>query len=327
MPSAHPVRRALLATLAALVLAPAAHAQPAFPTRAVTIVVPFPPGGGTDAGARIVAQRLSERWGQPVVIENKAGAAGQIGGELVSKAKPDGYTLLMGNVGTQSVNPSLYPKMTYDPDTAFAPVSLVAWLPLVMLANPAMPARTPKDVAAAARAKPGTLTYSSSGAGGSMHLAGALFESMADAPMLHVPYKGGGPAIQDLIAGHVNYAFATILEASAFVQAGKLRALAVTSTRRSPALPDVPTLAESGYPGYEASSWIGLLAPAGTPAALVEKMAADIREVVARPDVRERFVAQGATPEAEGPAHFKGVIDADRVRWSKIIKDRGITTH
>jgi tripartite-type tricarboxylate transporter receptor subunit TctC len=216
--------------------------------------------------------------------------------------------------------------MSYNPDTAFVPVSMVAWLPLVMLAHPAMPAKTPKDVAAGARAKPGTLTYSSSGAGGSMHLAGALFESMAEAPMLHVPYKGGGPALQDLIAGHVNYSFATILEASAFVQAGKLRALAVTSAKRSPALPDVPTLVESGYPGYEASSWIGLLAPAGTPPSLVEKIAADVREVVARPDVRDRFIAQGATPDAEGPAHFKGVIDGDRARWAKIIREKNITT-
>ncbi len=319
--------RALAHALAVAALPFAAHAQAPFPNRSVTIVVPFPPGGGTDVGARIVAQKLAERWGQPVVIENKAGAAGQIGGELVSKAKPDGYTLLMGNVGTQSVNPSLYPKMTYDPGTAFAPVSMVAWLPLVMLSHPAMPAKSPKEVAAAARAKPGSLTYSSSGAGGSMHLAGALFESMAEAPMLHVPYKGGGPALQDLIAGHVNYSFATILEASGFVQAGKLRALAVTSTKRSPALPDVPTLAESGLPGYEASSWIGLLAPAGTPPALVERIAADVREVVARPDVRERFVAQGATPDAEGPAHFKAVIDTDRARWAKIIRERHITAN
>lgn len=319
--------RALALALAVAALPFAAHAQAPFPNRSVTIVVPFPPGGGTDVGARIVAQKLAERWGQPVVIENKAGAAGQIGGELVSKAKPDGYTLLMGNVGTQSVNPSLYPKMTYDPGTAFAPVSMVAWLPLVMLSHPAMPAKSPKEVAAAARAKPGSLTYSSSGAGGSMHLAGALFESMAEAPMLHVPYKGGGPALQDLIAGHVNYSFATILEASGFVQAGKLRALAVTSTKRSPALPDVPTLAESGLPGYEASSWIGLLAPAGTPPALVERIAADVREVVARPDVRERFVAQGATPDAEGPAHFKAVIDTDRARWAKIIRERHITAN
>ncbi|MBK8322421.1 MAG: tripartite tricarboxylate transporter substrate binding protein [Betaproteobacteria bacterium] len=326
MKTVSPIRRVLLVALASLAAVPSAYAQSPFPTRSVTIVVPFPPGGGTDVGARIVAQKLSEKWGQPVVIENKGGAAGQIGSELVSKAKPDGYTLLMGNVGTQSVNPSLYPNMTYNPDTAFVPVSMVAWLPLVMLAHPSMPAKTPKEVAASARAKPGTLSYSSSGAGGSMHLAGALFESMAEAPMLHVPYKGGGPALQDLIAGHVNYSFATILEASGFVQAGKVRALAVTSAKRSPALPDVPTLVEAGYPGYEASSWIGLLAPAGTPAVVVEKVAADVREAVARPDVRDRFIAQGATPDAEGPSHFKAVIDGDRVRWAKIIREKNITT-
>ncbi len=318
------MKKILFAALAACALG--AQAQ-SYPSRPVTLVVPFPPGGGTDTGARLVAQKLAERWGQPVVIENKPGAAGMIGSELVSKAKADGYTLLMGNVGTQSVNPSLYPKMTYNPDTAFVPVSMVAWLPLVMLAHPAMPAKTPKDVIAAARAKPGTLTYSSSGAGGSMHLAAAMFESMGEAPMLHVPYKGGGPAIQDLIAGHVNYSFATILESSAFVQAGKLRALAVTSLKRSPALPAVPTMAESGLPGYEASSWIGLLAPAGTPWAVVEKIASDVREVVAGADVRERFIAQGATPEADGPAHFKSIIDTDTARWARIIRDRNITTN
>jgi tripartite-type tricarboxylate transporter receptor subunit TctC len=313
--------------IAALVLAPPGHAQAPFPNHTVTIVVPFPPGGGTDTGARIVGQKLGERWGQPVIIENKPGAAGMIGSELVSKAKPDGYTLLMGNVGTQSVNPSLYPKMAYNPDTAFAPVSMVAYLPLVMLVNPAMPMTTPKEVIAAAKAKPGTLTYSSSGAGGSMQLAAAMFESMGGAPMLHVPYKGGGPAIQDLIAGHVNLSFATVLESIAFVQAGKLRALAVTSTTRSPALPNVPTLAESGLPGYEASSWIGLLAPAGTPQAIIDKIAADVREVVASPDVRDRLIAQGATPDADGPAKFKAIIDGDRVRWAKIIADKGITTN
>jgi tripartite-type tricarboxylate transporter receptor subunit TctC len=311
---------------AVLALASPGHAQTPFPGRTVTIVVPFPPGGGTDTGARLVAQRLAERWGQTVIIENKPGAAGMIGSELVAKAKPDGYTLLMGNVGTQSVNPSLYPNMTYNPDTAFAPVSMVAYLPLVMLANPGMTAKTPRDVITAAKARPGSLTYSSSGAGGSMHLAAAMFESMGGAPMLHVPYKGGGPAIQDLIAGHVNFSFATVLESIAFVQAGKLRALAVTSATRSPALPNLPTMAESGLPGYEASSWIGLLAPAGTPQALVEKIAADVREVVASTEVRDRLIAQGATPDADGPAKFKAVIDGDRVRWARIIKDRNITT-
>jgi tripartite-type tricarboxylate transporter receptor subunit TctC len=313
--------------IAALAIIPLSYAQAPFPNHTVTIVVPFPPGGGTDTGARIVGQKLGERWGQAVIIENKPGAAGMIGSELVSKARPDGYTLLMGNVGTQSVNPSLYPKMSYNPDTAFAPVSMVAYLPLVMLVNPAMPMTTPIEVIAAAKAKPGTLTYSSSGAGGSMQLAAAMFESMGGAPMLHVPYKGGGPAIQDLIAGHVNLSFATVLESIAFVQAGKLRALAVTSVTRSPALPNVPTMAESGLPGYEASSWIGLLAPAGTPQAVIDKIAADVREVVASPDVRDRLIAQGATPDADGPAKFKAVIDGDRVRWAKIIADKNITTN
>jgi tripartite-type tricarboxylate transporter receptor subunit TctC len=318
-------RAALAAAL--LALAPSSYAQAPFPTRTVTIVVPFPPGGGTDTGARLVAQKLGERWGQTVVIENKPGAAGMIGSELVSRAKPDGYTLLMGNVGTQSVNPALYPKMTYNPDTAFAPVSMVAYLPLVMLVHPSVAAKTPADVVAAAKAKPGTIAYSSSGAGGAPHLAAAMFESMAGVQLLHVPYKGGGPAVQDLIAGHVSLSFSTVLESISFVQAGKLRALAVTSARRSPALPDLPTMAESGITGYEASSWIGLLAPVGTPQPVIDRIAADVKEVIARPDVSERLVAQGAIPEAEGPASFKAVIDGDRARWTKIIRERNITTN
>ena len=315
-------------SLAALVLASVASVAFAqqYPARTVTIVVPFPPGGGTDTGTRIVAQKLSQKWGHPVVVENKAGAAGMLGGEHASKAKPDGYTLLMGNVGTQSINSTLYGKrMTYNPDSAFTPVTLVAELPLVMLAGPAMTAKSAQEVIAQARSKPGKVSYSSSGPGGAPHLAGALFESASGTDLLHVPYKGGGPAIADLIAGHVDISFATILEASGHIKSGRLRALAVTSDKRSPALPAVPTLDEAGLKGFNTGSWIGLVVPAGTPKDVVDKVARDVREVMAQADVREQFLQQGATPVGGTPAEFAKLIEDDRKRYGQIIRDRNIT--
>src|SRR5215211_2681727 len=294
-----------------------ALAKAPYPAKAVTLVVPFPPGGGTDTGARLIAQKLSERWGQPVIVENKPGAAGIVGADFASKAKPDGYTLFMGNIGTQSINPSLYKKLPYNPDMAFAPIVLVV--------NPKVEAKSPADVVALAKARPGDLTYSTSGNGGSMHLAAALFENEAGIKMMHVPYKGGGPAIQDLIAGHVNVSFATILETASYIRGGRLQALAVTSEKRSPALPDVPTVAESALPGFNSISWIGLLAPAGTPQPVIEKVAGDIRAILETPEVRDRLIAQGATPGASSPAEFKALIETDRARYAKIIIEKGIT--
>jgi tripartite-type tricarboxylate transporter receptor subunit TctC len=318
--------RITLAALAtACVVAFPAMAQP-FPARTVTIVVPFPPGGGTDTGTRVIAQKLAQKWSQPVVVENKPGAAGMLGADYVSKAKPDGYTLMMGNIGTQSINQSLYGKrMPYNPDGAFVPVTLVAELPLVMLAGPATQAKNAADVIALAKAKPGTVTYSSSGPGGSMHLAGALFEKASGTDMLHVPYKGGGPAITDLIAGHVDVSFATILESSGHLKGGKLRALAVTSNKRSPALQGIPTLDESGLKGFNTGSWIGIVAPAGTPKDVVEKVARDVREVLAQPEVRDTFLQQGATPVGGSPAEFAQLIEDDRKRYALIIRERNIT--
>jgi len=314
-----------LALATALSEAGPALAQAPYPAKAVTLVVPFPPGGGTDTGARLIAQKLSERWGQPVIVENKPGAAGIVGADHAAKAKPDGYTLFMGNIGTQSINPSLYKKLPYNPDTAFAPVALVAELPLVLVVNPKVEAKSPADVIALAKARPGDVTYSTSGNGGSMHLAAALFENEAGIKMMHVPYKGGGPAIQDLIAGHVNVSFATILETASYIRGGRLQALAVTSEKRSPALPDVPTVAESALPGFNSISWIGLLAPAGTPQPVINKVAGDIRAILETPEVRDRLIAQGATPVASSPAEFKALIETDRARYAKIIIEKGIT--
>ena len=313
----------LLAALTALPAVPA-HAQ-GFPTRTVTLIVPFPPGGGTDTGARIVAQKLGAKWGHLVLVENKGGAAGSIGADLVAKAKPDGYTILMGNIGTQAINPSLYKKLPYDPDSAFAPISLVAELPLAMMVNPAVAAKTPKEFVALAQSQPGQLSYSSSGAGGAPHLAAEMFKDATHTFILHVPYRGGGPAISDLLAGHVQLSFMTVLEASGHLKSGKLRALAVTSAHRVPALPEVPTVAETVVPGFNSISWIGLLAPAATPKDIVEKISADLREVLAEPEVKTKLVDLGAVPRGNTPAQFAQLIASDRKRYAQIIADRKIT--
>ena len=310
--------------LALVVTATQAMAQAPWPTRPVTMIVPFPPGGGTDVGARLVAQKLTQKWGQTVVVENRAGAAGIVGMEAGAKSKPDGYTITMGNVGTTSINGSLYKKLPYDADTAFAPITLVADLPLVLLAYPGLAAKTPRELIAAAKAEPDKITFASSGPGGAPHLAAEIFQSMAGIKMLHVPYKGGGPAVADLMAGHVNILFTTVLEAVGHVKSGKLRGMAVTSTTRSPALPDMPTLAEAGVPGYESGSWIGLLAPAGTPPAIIEKIAADVKEIVDQGETRQTFINQGAIPKGTTPAQFAALIETDKKRYARIITDKGL---
>jgi tripartite-type tricarboxylate transporter receptor subunit TctC len=314
------------AVLALLLLSLNCAAQPAaYPTRPVTLVVPFPPGGGTDTGARLIAQKLTQKWGQTVVVENKSGAAGAIGADTVAKAKPDGYTLLMGNIGTQAINPVLYKKLPYDADRAFAPITLVAELPLVMLVNPKVPAKTAKEFIALAKSQPGKFSYSTSGAGGSMHLAGEMMKSASGTFILHVPYRGGGPAISDLLAGHVELSFATVLESIGHVKSGRLRALAVTGSQRVPALPDVPTLAESALPGFNSISWIGLLAPAGTPKEIVEKIATDVRDLLAGDEVKGKLIELGAVPAGGTPAQFGQLIANDRQRYTQIIQERGIT--
>ena len=315
--------RALGATT--LALATCSALAQAYPTHPVTIVVPFSPGGGSDTGARMLAQKLSEKWGQPVVVENKAGAAGMVGADAVSRAKPDGYTLLVGNIGTQAINGSLYKKMAYDPVHGFAPVSLIAELPLVMLVHPSVPAKTPQELIAYLKAQPGTVSYSSSGAGSSLHLAAELFQAQSGTQLLHVPYKGTGAAMADLLAGHVKMSVTTVLESSVQVKSGKVRAIALTGANRSSALPGVPTLAETALPGFNSISWIGLLAPAGTPDALVEKISADVREVMASDALKQRFVEQGAVPAPNTPAQFRALIETDRKRYAQIIRDKGIT--
>ncbi|NBT69371.1 MAG: tripartite tricarboxylate transporter substrate binding protein [Betaproteobacteria bacterium] len=300
-------------------------AQASWPTRAVTIVVPFTPGGGTDVGTRVVAQKLSQLWGQPVLIENRAGAGGNVGLEAVSRAKPDGYTLLTGNVGTQSINPTLYKKLNYNPDTSFAPISLIAELPFVMVVTPTLPVKTPQDLVALSKAQPNLLSYASSGAGGSPHLSVETFKIATGAKMQHAPYKGGSAAITDLMSGNVQVLMVSILETSAYVKAGKLKALVVTSKSRSPALPEVPTLIESGITGAESGSWIGFLAPTGTPKEIIDEIVSSVREVVAMPEVSQQLIAQGAVPTSNTPAQFAELIASDRRKYAKIIIENQLT--
>ena len=312
----------------ALLAASNALAQ-TYPARPVTFIVPFAPGGGTDITARTIAARLTQSWakspGAPaVVVDNRGGAGGVLGADAVARARPDGYTLLIANVGTQSINPSLYPKLPYNPDTAFAPISLICELPFVLMASPKLAAGSVKELIALAKANPGKVTFASSGPGGSPHLTAELFQLLTGTQMTHVPYKGGGPAAIDLMAGHVDILFASVLEGSGNIKAGKLKGLAVTHAKRNPALPEVPTIAEAGVPGGESGSWIALLAPAGTPAAVIERLNADVREAVADPAVRDKLIGQGAVPQSSTPAGLQQLIDADAKRYGKIIRDKGV---
>ena len=301
-----------------------AHAQ-AWPTKTVTIVVPFAPGGGTDIGTRIVAQKLSQLWGQPVVVDNKGGAGGNLGLEVVSRSKPDGYTLLTGNVGTQSINPTLYKKLNYNPDSAFTPIGLFAELPFVLAVTTSLPANNVRDLVALAKANPDKYTYASSGNGGSPHLSGETFKIATGTQILHVPYKGGGAAMTDLISGNVHMLFASVLETSAHIKGGKLKALAITSKNRVSALPDVPTLEESGVSGAESGSWLGLLAPAGTPQNIVEKITQGLQQVVAMPDVQQQLLGQGAVAKGGSTADFVNLIAADRKKYARIINDNKLS--
>ena len=288
----HTWRRWALAALMACV-APAAFAQ-AYPNHSIRLVVPFPAGGTTDILARDVAKRLTDTLGQPVVVDNRPGAAGNIGADLVAKAAPDGYTLLMGTVGTHAINSSLYAKMPYDHVKDFVPVVLVAGVPNVLVVNPSVPVNSVADLIKLAKAKPGSINFASSGSGTSIHLSGELFKTMAGVDITHVPYKGSSPALADLMGGQVQIMFDNLPSSLALIRSGKLRAVAVTSLKRAPALPDVPTVAESGLPGFEASSWFGILAPAGTPAPIVAKLNAEVNKWLQSPEAKEQLGAQGA---------------------------------
>jgi tripartite-type tricarboxylate transporter receptor subunit TctC len=294
-----------------------------YPSRPIRLVVPFPAGGTTDILAREAAQKLTEALGQAVVVDNRPGAAGNIGSDLVAKSAPDGYTLLMGTVGTHAINPSLYSKMPYDHVKDFAPVVLVAGVPNVLVVNPTLPVNSVADLIKLAKDKPGQINFASSGSGTSIHLSGELFKTMAGVDMTHVPYKGSSPALTDLIGGQVQIMFDNLPSALPQIKGGRLRAIAVTSLKRAPVLPDIPTINESGLPGFEASSWFGVLAPAGTPAAIVARINTEVNKWLQSADAREKLLGQGAEAAGGSPERFANHIRAESEKWAKVVKVSG----
>ena len=320
-------RRSLVAFAAAALAARSLRAQGAWPSRTVRVVVPFAPGGTTDILARALAPELAKAFGQGVIVDNRAGAGGNLGADIVAKSPPDGYTLVMGTVGTQAINPSLYPKMPYDAAKDFVPITLVAGVPNVLVMNPAKAKAAGisdvRSLIAYARANPGKLNMASSGNGTSIHLAGELFKSMTGTYMVHFPYKGSGPALLDLVGGTMDLMFDNLPSALPHVKAGKLVALAVTSSARSAALPAVPTVAEAGVKGFEATSWFGLLAPAGTPADIVQRIQQESAKALASPALRERLLSQGAIPGGMPPAEFGRFIATETKKWAAVVKASG----
>ena len=302
----------------------AAHAQyPQYPIKPIKMVVPFPAGGTTDIMARAVAADLQKTFGQPVIVDNKAGAGGNIGSDFVAKAAPDGYTLLMGTVGTHAINVSLYPKMPYDAVKDFAPVSLVAGVPNVLVSAPGYPIASVKDLIDAAKKAPDSVTFASSGSGTSIHLSGELFKQLAGVQMTHVPYKGSSSALPDVMSGQVNVMFDNAPSVMQHIRGGKLKAIAVTSSKRSPALPNVPTIAESGLPGFEASSWFGVLAPAGTPKEIVDKLSQAIAKSLQTVEMKARLAGQGAEAVGNTPEQFAAHIKSEIDKWAKVVKASG----
>ena len=324
-------RRPVLSAAAALVLSLtglAASAQTAWPTKPVKILVPFAPGGTTDILARAIAPDLSKAFGQQFVVENKGGAGGNLGTEIVAKSPGDGYTLLMGTVGTHGINKALYPKLPYDPFKDFAPITLVAGVPNVMVVNVdkamANKINNVNDFIKYAKANPGKLNMASSGNGTSIHLAGELFKSKTGIFMAHIPYRGSGPALLDLAAGNMDVMFDNLPSAMQLIKGGKIKALAVTSSQRSAALPDVPTVEEAaGIKGFEASSWFGLLAPAGTPPDVVSRIQQEVAKSLATPAMKERLATLGAIPSGNTPAQFTALIESEHKKWAEVVKASG----
>jgi tripartite-type tricarboxylate transporter receptor subunit TctC len=295
-----------------------------YPTHPVRIIVAFPPGGGTDIVARLMATRLTDMWSQQVIVENRAGASGVIGTEAAARSAPDGHTMLLGTMGNLTVNQHLYAKMPVDPLKDLAPVTKVTDVYFVMVAHPSLPAHNVKELIALARAHPGKINYSSSGPGGAPHLAMELFKSMTHTNMVHIPYKGSGPSFADLLGGQVSLTCDSLLQALPYVQQHRLNALAVLGAKRSVVLPDVPTVAESGVPGYELTNWFGLVVPAGTPANLVARIHDDVVKVLQRKDIRDRIVAMGADVAPDTPEAFGAYMKKESAQWAKVIKDANI---
>ncbi len=294
-----------------------------YPTKPIHYIVPFAPGGPTDIMSRAIAEKIGAAWGQQVVVDNRGGAGGNIGAEVVAKSAPDGYTVMIGHVGTHAINVSLYPKVNFDPVSDFAPISLIATLPFVLIVNPGVPAKSVQELLALARAKPGALNFASAGSGGPTHLAGELLKSSAHIDIVHVPYKGNAAALTELVGGQVQMMFSNFLTAMPHVRTGRLRALAVSTAKRSRQALELPTVAESGVPGYDVRPWYGILGPAGMPATLVAKWNREVTRVIALPEMNDRFVNQGIDLEASTPEAFASLIKAEVPRWRKIVRDSG----
>ncbi len=307
-----------LAGIAAL-----AQAQSAYPTRAVRLIVPSAPGGGTDISARILAPQLTQFLGQQVVVENRAGAGTMIGGEAVARAAPDGYTLLMG-ISTLAINPAMYKKVSYDALKDLAPISQAVALSNVLVIHPSLPSHNLKEFIAFAKARPGQINFASAGVGTSPHLSMELFLVLSGVKMLHVPYKGSGPGVTDLIAGHVPVMMPNMLSAQPHIKSGRIRALGVTGTKRAPGADDIPTIAEAGLPGYEAVQWYGVLAPANTPRDIISKLHAGVLRALQNPEVKQRLLNDGAEPVGSSPAEFATYIRSETEKWAKVIKAAGI---
>ncbi|MGE0875346.1 MAG: tripartite tricarboxylate transporter substrate binding protein [Burkholderiales bacterium] len=312
--------------LAFVAIGPSVNAQTdQYPEKPIRIVSPFPPGGANDIIARMLATRLSANFGRPVVVENKPGAAGGIGSALVAKAEADGYSLVMGTLATHGINPSIYKSLQYDVLKDFAPVAMVASIPIVLTGNPAVQARDVKSLLQVARQSPGKLNFASSGVGSVNHLAGELFKSMARVEIVHVPYKGSAPALVDLLGGQVRLMFDLLPSSLAHIQSGKLKAFAVTTATRSTLLPNVPTMVEAGLKGYDVSSWFGVFAPSGTPKGIVEKLNAEIVRVLRTKSMRDQMLTQGAEPTPTSTKDFGAVVRRDLGTWAKVVKDLGIS--
>jgi len=295
-----------------------------FPAKPIRIIVPFPAGGGADLWARIIGQKLAEAWGQNFIVDNRAGASGIIGTELVSKAAPDGDTLLLGTTGTHATNPVVFRKLPYDPLRDFAPITNFVDTPFMLVVHPSIAVRSLQDLIGFAKARPGQLTFASFGNGSSAHLAGELFKSLAKIDLLHVPYKGGPPAVSDLVGGQVSMMFNSLPAVVPQVKAGRLRGIAIASSQRANAAADIPTFAEAGLPGVEAGSWYGVFAPARTPAAVVARLHSGIAAVLKLPDVQQRLIAEGAVAIGNTPEQFAAQIKDDIAKWGKVVRESGL---
>ena len=320
------LRRRFVAVRAFAILAlclPVLAFGQAYPAKPIRLVVPFPAGGSLDVVARAIGQKLTDAWGQPVVIDNRPGAGGNIGADLVAKAAPDGYTILEGALSTHAVNVSLYSKMPYDPVRDFVPITLVAVTPNVLVVNPSVPVNSVKDLIAYAKANPGKLSFGSGSNGSAGHLAGELFKTEAGVDMVHVPYKGAAPAMQDLLSGQIQLMFDNLANSMQYVRAGKLKALAVTTAHRSTLVPELPTLSEAGLPGFDISTWWGFMAPAGTSKEIVAKWNAEVSRILATPEMKAFFAQQGAEPSPTSPEAFGAMIKSEITKYAKIVKDSG----